>query len=74
SIRNNINDLIDIIEGNNDHVVMLTETWMYPEEVNAYEISGFSSVHNTRAARGGGASIYVRYNIDIISTEIKPLD
>ena len=49
----------------NFHVICLTETWLYDDEVNYYDISGYNFVGSQRASRGGGVGIYVRCGLAV---------
>lgn len=44
-------------------IVVLVETWLYPNETHFYNIDGYQAIHSCREIRGGGASIYVKDNV-----------
>lgn len=67
SIRNKLNDLILTLEQRNIQydIIVVVESWLFPNETNLYNIDGFNAYHNTRVNReGGGISMWVsaRYN------------
>lgn len=71
SLRNKLDDLNDIVYQNkNIHIIILTETWIYANEEQYFNIDKFKAVHNCRNTRGGGASIYIREEIAFIENDM----
>lgn len=62
SLRNKLHELIDIVQVSKKilHLIILTETWIYPNEEHFYNLPAYTVLHNSRSTRGGGTSIYVR--------------
>lgn len=72
SLRNKVSDLVDIIQTSKNilHVIVLTETWIYSNEVNYFDIPSYSAAHSCRNTRGGGACIYVRNGLEYSINDI----
>ena len=41
----------------------ITETWLYKDEINYYNIEQYKPYFNCREKRGGGSALYVRNDI-----------
>lgn len=65
SLRNKIDELQNIIFSHKKtiHLIILTETWIYPNEINLFDIPSYKAVHDCRNTRGGGTSIFINDNI-----------
>ena len=47
------------------HVITVTETWLFSNETNFYNLKNYHAFHSTRdISRGGGVAIYVLKNFD----------
>lgn len=66
SLRNKMEELVHLLEvdfGGNIDVLVLTETWLYPSEVDFYNIRSYVAIHDCRDSRGGGTAIYLREHL-----------
>lgn len=66
SMRRKIDDLKNLIDALNFdvHVVVLTETWIYKNLIDFYNLTGYDAFHSCREGnRGGGSCIFVQNNI-----------
>lgn len=68
SIRNKMSDINDIILTHKKiiHLIVLTETWIYPNEENCFNFNNYTALHNCRDTRGGGCSIYIREDLHYV--------
>lgn len=71
SLRNKMEELQDLIDTYDSeiHLIVLTETWLYPNEKKFYNIKTFNAVHDCRDTRGGGTSIFIKQGIDYIDVD-----
>lgn len=66
SLRQKLNELELLIGSypNITHIIILTETWLYDNEIKYYNIPHYNHIANTRPVkRGGGCSIYIHESI-----------
>lgn len=56
-----MDELRDILNTRNSdiHIIILTETWIYSDEVLYFDLPSYTAVHNCRSTRGGGVCIYI---------------
>lgn len=68
SMRNKLGDLNDMILANEKtiHIIVLTETWIYPNEQDFFKLHSYTSVHDCRNTKGGGCSIYIKDGINYV--------
>lgn len=65
SLRNKIDDVKLLVESYaNIHILIMTETWLYENEVNLFNIPNYRAVHSCREARGGGTVIYIHESMN----------
>lgn len=67
SLRNSLLDVQSFIDTQvfPIHVVVITETWLHPNETDYFNLIPFKSYHSVRAnGRGGGVAIYVHEKFD----------
>ena len=61
SLRNKVASLEVYLQQNPEiDIILLNEVWIYPDEVEYYELDGFDSIFCCRPTRGGGTAIYCR--------------
>lgn len=62
SLRKNFEDLINLLSciNNKFDFVCLTETFIFHNEANLFNIPGYYFLDSPRASRGGGVGVYVR--------------
>ena len=60
SLRNKLHELEHYIQSLSfvPHLIILTETWLFEEEINYFNIENYKQFHCTRSTRGGGCAIY----------------
>lgn len=61
SIREKLHDLELLLQSQNQliHIIAITEIWIYDNEVNYFNIPGYTFLYCTRPTRAGGCAIYV---------------
>ena len=67
SLRTSLFDLQDFIDSLNYriHLVLVTETWLSPDEGRSNNLQGYHAYHSMRPdGSGGGVSIFVHNNFD----------
>lgn len=45
------------------HVVIITETWLTPENFGTYKLPGYTAFHNVRSSGGGGIAILIHNSL-----------
>lgn len=72
SLRHKLDDLRDILNVSEKdfQVIILTETWLYSDEVTYFELPSYAAVHDCRNSRGGGVCIYIKKDIDFYSEDL----
>ena len=63
SIRNKLDDLHSLVKIRKFEILALSETWLYSNEVQHFNIDGFTPVHACRTGRAGGVSLYIKNEI-----------
>lgn len=71
SLRNKLDDINDIIKQSQKviHLIILTETWIYSNEKQFFNINKYNAVHDCRNRRGGGTSIFIREEFEFIEND-----
>lgn len=67
SLRKNYNEIETFLNCSKTtfHLLVITETWLYSNEVDYYNFKDYQAFHSTREiSRGGGVAIYVHKNYD----------
>lgn len=65
SLRNKIDELKCIVKNCTTlDIIILNETWLYINEVEYFNIEGYSAIHSCRSGRGGGAAIYIKNTLN----------
>lgn len=67
SLLNKLDDLNEILRQvpfNETHLVVLTETWLFANEVDFFNLRSFNAIYHCRKSVGGGTSICMREDID----------
>lgn len=53
------------------HIIVISETWLTPENSFTYQIDGYYAIHNVRqSADGGGISIFVHRSLCSVTPQI----
>ena len=53
-----------VTQYNEPELIFITETWLYEDEINYYNIEQYKPYFNCREKRGGGSALYVRNDIE----------
>ena len=55
-----MDDLQDKLNTSNKtiHIIILSESWIYENEQQFFNINYYTAMHDCRSGRGGGTSIY----------------
>ena len=61
SLRNKLHDLEHLIQSLSfvPHFIILTETWIFEDEINYFNIENYKQFHCTRSTRGGGVNQFI---------------
>lgn len=66
SIREKLSSLENLLQTHTTitHCIVITETWLYANETDMFDLSDYTAYHSTRESkRGGGCSIYLHNSI-----------
>lgn len=66
SLRQKLHDLEILINSFSQitHIIIITETWLYDNEIDYFNIPNYNAVHSTRQKkRGGGCAIYIHRSL-----------
>lgn len=76
SLRNKVDDLMEIVNKHDFeiHIIALTETWIYPNEVEYFNIPNYNVVHHCRDSRGGGVSLFIKDNLEYDQRHIREME
>lgn len=67
SLRKNFSKVNDFITQSKKmfQILLVTETWLYEDQIQYYNLSNYRAFHSTReSTRGGGVAIYVHQSFD----------
>lgn len=65
SVRNKIEDIEIVLHSfkNKPDILVVTEVWLYEDEIKYYQITGYNAEISSRSTRGGGVAVYMRQEL-----------